>query len=367
MGNVYFFTGFPGFITKELVKECLFNREKMLIEHIYLLTLPTMEKKALRDIRTFLNEYPELDGLVSIIIGDITKKNLQISSSENKTLQRSVTHVFHLAAIYDLAVNEEIAEAVNVNGTKNVNDWVQTILTLKRYTYFSTAYVSGTREGIIYESELEMGQSFKNHYERTKYDAEVLVKGIMEKVPTTIIRPGVVRGNSETGETTKFDGPYFMLNIFDRLSFLPIIPFIGDGLAEGNFVPVDYVIEATLYLARAEIGVSKTYHLTDPSPYKMTEIYGMLCHEYLGKRPKGKLPMFLTELSLSLPFMRKWLKVEKEALQYNLCQANYDTSNADADLQGSGIRCPPFDETIKAMVDYYKLHKDNKEKHLHIV
>ncbi|WP_231563823.1 SDR family oxidoreductase, partial [Anoxybacillus sp. KU2-6(11)] len=81
-------------------------------------------------------------------------------------LAQSVTHVFHLAAIYDLAVPEDIARMVNVEGTKQVNEWVSFLPHLQRYVYFSTAYVSGTRQGVIFEHELDKGQSFKNHYEK---------------------------------------------------------------------------------------------------------------------------------------------------------------------------------------------------------
>lgn len=123
---------------------------------------------------------------------------------------------------------EPLAERVNVHGTNQVNEWVQTLPNLQRYIYFSTAYVSGTREGRIYEEELEMHQTFRNHYERTKYDAEVLVDRLKEMVPTTIIRPGIVKGHSETGETIKFDGLYFMLNMYDKLSFLPAIPYLEE-------------------------------------------------------------------------------------------------------------------------------------------
>lgn len=62
--------------------------------------------------------------------------------------------------------------------------------------YFSTAYVSGNRTGLIRETELQMGQQFKNHYEETKYKAEVLVQELKD-VPYTIIRPGITVGNSK--------------------------------------------------------------------------------------------------------------------------------------------------------------------------
>jgi len=164
----------------------------------------------------------------SIVTGDITKENLNLDPDINEKLTASVTHVFHLAAVYDLGVEKDLAFHVNLNGTIQINDWVAALKNLERYIYFSTAYGAGTREGRIYEHELIKGQAFKNHYEHSKYEAEILVENLKKEIPTTIIRPDVVREHSVTGETSKFDGIYFMLNLLDRLYYLPIIPYFTD-------------------------------------------------------------------------------------------------------------------------------------------
>src|SRR5690554_2242336 len=303
MGNVYFITGFPGFLSKALIKEIF--QTNLPVEKIILFVLPSMKEKAKQDIKELsISEKITIDHF-KLIFGDITKSQLAITDTEQAELRNTVTHVYHLAAIYDLAVKKKIAEQVNVQGTKNVNEWVKELRKLKRYTYFSTAYVSGTRQGRIFEKELEMNQSFKNHYEKTKYEAEVLVRSQMDEVPTTIIRPGIVRGHSVTGETTKFDGPYFMLHLLDRFKHFPVVPFLANGKAEANFVPVDYVIKATVFLSHNENGAGKTYHLTDPAPFTMAQVYEMLAMEYTGKEPKGKIPLPLSSASLSFSFIRK--------------------------------------------------------------
>ena len=82
---------------------------------------------------------------------------------------------------------------------------------LDRLNYVSTAYVAGDRTGVVYEHELDLGQGFKNHYESTKFQAEVWVRSLIDRIPTTIFRPAIVVGDSRTGETQKFDGPYYVL------------------------------------------------------------------------------------------------------------------------------------------------------------
>jgi thioester reductase-like protein len=357
MGNHYFFTGFPGFIASAIIKTLLSSTHD--VEKIYVLVLPAMEEEAKKRIDEISTELSFSKEHFVLILGDITKENLQIAEIIQKELQESITHVYHLAAIYDLAVPKDIAYAVNVVGTNNVNEWILTLNNLLRYTYFSTAYVSGKREGAIFETELDMGQAFKNHYEQTKYEAEILVEAMKEIVPTTIIRPGIVKGHSKTGETVKFDGPYFILNFYHSLKWLPVIPYLGKGTAEGNFVPVDYIFDSTLFLSHSKRGIGKTYHLTDPNPYKMREVCKMVMNEYLGRKPFGMIPLSLAKLGLSSPIIRKALKVEKEALDYFTCKSHYDTSQAEKDLEGSGISCPSFPETLKPMIHFYKLHEDN--------
>ncbi|MFJ5762600.1 SDR family oxidoreductase [Neobacillus sp. NPDC093182] len=314
MGYNYFFTGFPGFICNQLIREVLKKNEGK--GTIYVLVLQGMMDKARKERHAIITELGLKDDVFILIEGDITQPSLLISEDNIEILNNRVTHVFHLAAIYDLAVPRDIAFKINVNGTNNVNTWVKGLTQLKRYVYFSTAYVVGKREGTLYETELIRPESFKNHYEETKYEAEVLVEKLKEEVPITIIRPGIVKGHSQTGETIKFDGPYFMMNFLERLKFLLLLPRLGKGEAYVNLVPIDYIIQATAYLSFLEGNAGKTYHLTDPRPYRASEIYTFMMEELLHKKPMGTLPLSVGKWFLSIKPMRKYLGVEKEALEY---------------------------------------------------
>src|SRR5699024_12168498 len=106
--------------------------------------------------------------------------------------------------------------------------------------------------------------------EETKYLAEIDVEALKMKIPTTIIRPSVVKGHSQTGYTTKFDGVYFFLNFFDKLQFSPVIPMIDNSQVEGKFVPSDYVIDATSVLEINDIIINKTNHLSNKKQNKKT-------------------------------------------------------------------------------------------------
>jgi nucleoside-diphosphate-sugar epimerase len=365
MKNGYFFTGFPGFICNQLIREVLKKNELNGI--VYVLVLQSMMDKARKERHAIITELGLQDDSFILIEGDITQPSLLVSDETQEILDERVTHVFHLAAIYDLAVPRDIAFRINVDGTNNVNKWVRGLTKLKRYVYFSTAYVVGEREGTLYETELIRPTSFKNHYEETKYEAEVLVEKLKEEVPITIIRPGIVKGHSQTGETIKFDGPYFIMNFLEKLKFLPILPKLGKGESYVNLVPIDYIIQATAYLSFFENGIGKTYHLTDSRPYRASEIYTILMEELLNKKPMGTLPLSVGKGFLSIKPMRKYLGVEKEALDYFTWMGHFDCTQALNDLKESGIRCPDFKDGVKAMTAFYLEQKDNPNYQIHIL
>ena len=181
-------------------------------------------------------DLPGLDGRCELLTGDISRTLLGLEPERYAELARTLAQVWHLAAIYDLAVPPDLAHRVNVVGTTNVLDLCEQCTGLQFMGYVSTCYVSGRRRGVILESELDCGQTFKNHYESTKFWAELEVQR-RTKVPSIIFRPGIVVGDSRTGITDKYDGPYFVLRLLQHLpAFLPV-PNVGRGDAVVNIIP----------------------------------------------------------------------------------------------------------------------------------
>lgn len=345
-------TGFPGFIGRRLV-------ERLLGDDPDAQVLAVVEGRMLDRARSAA---AELDGeRLEVLAGDIGERRLGLGEDEYGRVCEEVTHVFHLAAVYDLAVPLMLAQRVNVDGTGNVVDLCREAPSLKRHVYVSTAYVAGRRTGIVYEHELVMGQEFKNHYESTKFQAEVWVRSAMDRVPTTILRPAIVVGDSTTGETQKFDGPYFLLRTIAAAERAgrPVVQF-GRADAPFNVVPVDFVVSSIVAAASAEEAAGETLHLVDPEPLTASELTEALSMEYAGRAPKGRIPPRLAEASLRLPGVRARLGgTPRESLVYLNHPVRFDTRRAFDVLEPQGLRPPRFPDYVGPMVSFFREHEDD--------
>jgi nucleoside-diphosphate-sugar epimerase len=111
-----FLTGFPGFIAARLIKELAKGGAQFL-----LLVQPAFAARARTEITRLSEETGMSADRFRIVEGDITRARLGMSEAEYETARRETTLLFHLAAIYDLAVRREPAMQVNLEGTRQVN------------------------------------------------------------------------------------------------------------------------------------------------------------------------------------------------------------------------------------------------------
>ena len=147
---------------------------------------------------------------VTVLEGDVCDMDLGLAGGEYRALADEVTAIHHLASVYYHGVPREAAERVNVEGTRAMLDLAAECRRLRRFTHFSTAQVSGDRSGVVLEEELDCGQRFGSVYEETKFRAERLVQAAARRLPVTVLRPGIIVGDSKSGEIDRFDGPYYL-------------------------------------------------------------------------------------------------------------------------------------------------------------
>jgi thioester reductase-like protein len=335
-------TGFPGFLAGRLVPRLTARgRVVALVE-------PRMLDRARQ----------MAPAGVEPLAGDITDPLLGLDRAAYDRLAGEITEVFHLAAVYDLAVGAVLAERVNVQGTQHVVDLMRRAPNLERHHYVSTAYVAGLRSGLILESDLAEHQEFKNFYESTKFAAEVIVRGAMDAIPTTIYRPAIVVGDSHTGETAKFDGPYYMLRTIRAVR--GPLPQIGRDDALFNVVPVDFVIAAITACADDPEAAGHTLHLVDPEPLTSAEVFATLAREWDGRKPSYRISPGVLDRSLAFRRVRKFFGgTPRESVRYLNHPVRFDVTQAAEVLGRHGLRCPRFPEYVGPMVRFFREHADD--------
>ena len=332
-----FLTGFPGFIAARLVR-LLARRDAQ----FFLLVQSEFVEKAMRAVEIIAAETNVPLANFALVEGDITQENLRIAPEDLEIVRSETTDVFHLAAVYDLGVEKNLAFRVNVEGTRNVNDLAKSLPNLRRYNYVSTCYVAGLRTGEILETELEHSKGFRNFYEQTKYLAEKSVEALKEKFPTTVYRPSVVVGDSQTGETQKYDGIYSLVLYLRRAPRLLRFVNVGNDHVKLNLVPVDFVARAIAELSKDERAAGKTVALADPNPLTTAELFDEIAENLTGKKSVVKPPEKLIEKSLMLPISPPLSGLPFPAVPYFFVPQSYDTSVADALLAKHDIHCPNF-------------------------
>lgn len=350
-------TGFPGFLGSALLPRLLARRPDT---DAVCLVQPQHAVLAGSRVKELEITDPHTAGRIRLVEGDITAGGLGLSPHERARLD-DVQEVWHLAAVYDLAVPAAIARRVNVGGTANVLTFCAEQPGLRRLQYVSTCYVSGRFAGPFTEDSLEVGQDFRNHYEETKYEAELLVrKAVRDGLPATVYRPGIVVGDSETGATQKYDGPYFLATFLARQASVAVVPAVGDAdTVRVCLVPRDFVVGAMDELSLLDESEGRTYALVDPDPPTVREVVTAFAAHRRAKVVWLPLPLRpVHALVEHVPGMERLLGLPAEALDYFASPTTYPTTNTTADLTASGLTCPPFDSYADRLLTFMEQHPE---------
>ncbi|MFQ5690087.1 MAG: SDR family oxidoreductase [Gemmatimonadota bacterium] len=349
------FTGFPGFLGSALLPVVAERRPG---SQVVCLVQARYRRKAEARVNEILAGRSHLTGRIRLVESDIVQADLGLESGG---FRREVREIYHLAALYDLAADRDPAFRINVEGTRSLLRLAHACPALRRFHYLSTCYVSGRYRGTFSEADLDVGQAFHNAYEETKFLAEVEVQAHMrEGLPATIYRPSVVAGDSATGSTQKYDGPYYLIRLLLRQPRLALVPVIGDPSQHWlNIVPRDFLVAAIGQLAGLERSAGRVYQLADPAPLLISQLFALLGRETGRRLVPVRLPLGVARgLLVYLPGLSSALGIPANALDYLVHPARYDTRNARRDLEGSGLRVPPFSEYAGHLVRFVREHPE---------
>ena len=360
------FTGFPGFLGSALLRRVLARGDGPVACLIQPQYRDLAEERA-REIVAAVGDDggatatgdASTDGTagdpaVHLYEGDLTEPDLGLGSAlDDPDLLAGVEAVYHLAAVYDLSVDADLAAAVNVRGTERVLDACER-LGVDRLHYVSTCYVSGRYDGVFTADHLREGQLFNNHYEASKHRAEVAVRERMaDGLPATVYRPAIAVGDSETGETDKLDGPY---NLFRLLLAQPeglAVAFSVPGAAETelNVVPRDYVVDAIAELSGRPETVGETYQLCDPDPLTVPAFVAALSDAAGRRTVTVPTPKRLAKAAARLLSVAS-VEVDPATIDYFDHPTRYRCANAREALAGTEVSVPPFESYVDRLVAF---------------
>jgi NAD(P)-dependent dehydrogenase (short-subunit alcohol dehydrogenase family) len=358
----YFVTGATGFIGRNLVQRLL-QREGT----VYAL-VRAGSRGRLEELRTAWGA----DGARIVpIAGDLAQPGLGVSEEDLVTLRGEVDHFFHLAAIYDMTAGVEAQEVANVEGTRHAVELAGAI-EAGCFHLVSSIAAAGLYQGEWREDMFEEAEKLDTHpYFRTKHESERVVREECRR-PWRVYRPGIVVGDSRTGEIDKVDGPYYFFKLLQRARrVLPSwLPAVGIEGGEINIVPVDFVADAIDHIAHKPKKLNgQTFSLTDPAPKTAGEVINLFARAADAPQASLQLDSGLTDPATSLvrtglrffPPAKRIAKaglgqlgIPASMLTYVNYPTRFDSSNTQAALKGSGIAVPPLESYADRVWDYWE-------------
>ncbi len=366
-------TGGNGFLGRHLVDRLVAAGHQITL----LLRTPTTQANQLL-IETWQEQAFEQGGNVTVWQGDLTRSDL----SGTAIALNPFDHIYHLAAVYDLAADRDRTLLTNVEGTRNLLSKMDSDHFSGTLHFVSSIAIAGNFKGEFTEAMFDEGQEHPHVYNESKFLSEQLVRAWRDKqdqFTIRIYRPSAIVGDSKTGAIDKLDGPYYGFVLVSALrkrvpAWLPLVaPRIK---AVMDMVPVDYVADALLTLSmldKAAIPEGQfCFHLTDPKALTLTKAFNRILKAADGPRIRATFPLPAKQLNSGTFSLIKSLK-GTELIQNTLLESLnipptlfdammpevlFKADKTIALLSRNGITRPSFEDYADTLWDYYNRHLD---------
>ncbi|MBQ9068829.1 MAG: AMP-binding protein [Eggerthellaceae bacterium] len=297
------------------------------------------------------------------VVGDITLDDLGLSPADYAQLATRVRSIVHCAAEIGVNQTAERFGSTNVDGTANMLVFAhaaQRAGGIERFVHVSTAYVAGSRTGVILEDELVLS-SFNSLYEQSKFGAEQLVREQMDVLPVTVVRPAQIVGDSLTGFAMAFNTLYYPLKLYLK-GQLPAIPVSAS--MKVNMVPVDHVAKVVVGALESDRAVGKAFHAAVPRDLQpsVSELLGYVRNwsvEHLGFDPGAIrcVPLPGAQRAGRARNMAKSADQKKKSFVQNLLalapyfseDRSFDTRNVDELL---GVQAPSWRDYLGTLLAF---------------
>jgi thioester reductase-like protein len=354
MAKAILLTGYPsGLLARRLLRRVLVEQREA---RVLVLTPRAQLDQAHGDL-ALLEAEERLR--VEVVIGDTVDMDFGLSGKRFNDLASTVDVIHHCAFVSYAGARRELAERTNVQGTAEVLELAEACHSLSQLVLWSTALVGSTK-GRVFEGELRAPSSFPSAVEETRFRAELMVREAMDHVPTTVLRPSIIVGDSQTGEIDRIEGPYLLVQLMLSSPVDLRVPLPGRGDVLLNLVPIDYVVNAGHAITRDARSIGRTFHLVDEQPLTARRVFELIAEACGRPGPVGSLPTQLATALLCTPGLERFSHIPRAFLEQLATEVSYDARNTRELLAGTGIECPRAASYLTVMVDYVRSEQQKK-------
>lgn len=215
---------------------------------------------------------------------NLSRTEIISKTEREKLLGKSITYFMHIAAVTDFRTDPKVIETLNqqnVVGTAQILELCKG-LEIQEFCHVSSAYACGDTYGDIQPDYTKLDQPFRNHYEKTKLQGELLVKEYQKStgVRCRIFRPSIIVGKlmeNVKGEICKYDTIYGWAYFFLKWKLKnqsDIIHTVYDNNVEVNLriavnsttglnlVPVDFAAKMMYQVCKQDLN-GDYFHLVN--------------------------------------------------------------------------------------------------------
>ncbi|HWD75729.1 MAG TPA: SDR family oxidoreductase [Solirubrobacteraceae bacterium] len=346
-------TGTTGFVGMELLARYLERSDRQIVALIRAGNANGAQARMDAVLENLFGEsWREVAGRVHVVAADMTAPGLGLEANDRDRLAERVTTIVHCAASVSFTLPLEEAREINVAGTRRMLEFAELAQArggLDCYGHVSTAYVAGTHAGRFCERDLDVGQSFHNSYEQSKFEAEQLVRAC-GGLPSKILRPSIVVGDRNSGWTSAFNVLYWPLRALSRglFSVVPAIP-----TAPVDVVSIDYVADAVHALCEQSGGAGETYHLiAGPNASTIAEIMGRASRYFRRPAPEVLTPAEFAALPSRSAAEDSALEAGQAYFPYFSIDTVFEDEATRARLEPEGILASPLSDYLERLLDF---------------
>ena len=350
-------TGATGFLGMELLARFLERTEKTLFALIRGRDDEEADARLMGAAGAVVRDPDRYRERLVAVRGDVTLPDLGLSPERRASLAERVGEIVHSAASVSFTLPLDRARQINVDGTERMLELASMCQQhggLRRFSYISTAYIAGSHRGEFGEDDYDVGQSFRNTYEQSKWEAEGVVRGHRRSLPLTIFRPSIVVGEEETGWTPAFNVIYAPLRAYSTGAYFAVP---ARRASPADVVPASYVADAVLELSQRDQAEGQTYNLAaGPSAHSVGELIDMAANAFGRKRALSLPPWFYRRVVYPLMLRRssgkrrRMLERTEVYFPYFSLRVSYDTSRARSHLAEAGIQVPHLSDYFHRLV-----------------